>query len=312
MSQGHLFGLLYNEAVRIKGSVHIDLGCVKNEITAAAGKGNRLPGTHQCDCGNFFSYIQIQIGGQSGAVLIQVEHIKCITFCCITIASARRPVHHQTKLQPSEPFQMLAYLGVFGGAGMWTVNVKDATKNENHMLEVEVNNGYSRIDYAVVNRFWEKDAASTDTYKVTVNAGPNGSAEISSGNEVSAGGSAVIQITPNEGYEIENIAVNNVSVPIPENDTLVLKNIRQHTTVQVTFRKATFAITIDVSGGGTLTPSAFTAREGVEVTLTPAAYDGYELDGAVTVKKADNTAIDTTVDEDGIVVYNACISSNCQ
>ena len=42
-------------------------------------------------------------------------------------------------------------------ARMWYVPVENAKANEEHTLKVTVTGGYSRIDYAVVERMW-KDA----------------------------------------------------------------------------------------------------------------------------------------------------------
>ena len=51
-------------------------------------------------------------------------------------------------------------------ARMWTVDVPGAEANENHTLKVTVNGGYSRIDYAVVNRYWEEATDMQGDYTI--------------------------------------------------------------------------------------------------------------------------------------------------
>ncbi len=186
-------------------------------------------------------------------------------------------------------------------AGMWQVSVADATTNETHTLKVTVTGGYNRIDYAVVDSFYEEGGTSINTFAVTTSAGENGSIQLESGDRVNAGGNIIAQIFPDSSYQISKILVNNVSVPIPEDGRLVITNVRQDTSISVTFAAAVYNIQI-ASGmtGGTLAPSAFAAAEGTVVTVTPEVYADYQLvAGSVTVTAEDGTNVPVMEVENG-------------
>lgn len=182
-------------------------------------------------------------------------------------------------------------------ARMWTVNVPDAGENGDHTLKVTVNGGYSRIDYAVVNRYWEEAKDVQGDYTVAVASGENGIAQVQGPERVPAGGNAVILITPDDGYEVDSIIVNNVSVTVPDDGQLVLTDIREDMNVQVTFRTASYDIVLESSEGGAVIPSSLKAEEGETVTLTPDVYEEYEF-VSVSVKAQDGSTVETVVDEE--------------
>ena len=182
-------------------------------------------------------------------------------------------------------------------ARMWTVDVPGAEANENHTLKVTVNGGYSRIDYAVVNRYWEEAKDMQGDYTISVTSGEHGSAVLQGSERVPAGGNAVIQITPDYGYETDSIYVNNVSVTVPDDGQLVLTDIQEDTNVQVTFRTASYRIKLETSEGGSLIPSSFRAEEGETVTLIPDIYTGYEL-LSVSVTAEDGSTVTAVWDEE--------------
>ena len=182
-------------------------------------------------------------------------------------------------------------------ARMWTVNVPDAEENRDHTLKVTVNGGYSRIDYAVVNRYWEEAKDVQGDYTVAVTSGENGIAQVQGPERVPAGGNAVILITPDDGYEVDSIIVNNVSVTVPDDGQLVLTDIREDMNVQVTFRTASYNIVLESSEGGVIIPNSLKAKEGETVTLTPDVYEEYEF-VSVSVKAQDGSTVETAVDEE--------------
>lgn len=196
-----------------------------------------------------------------------------------------------------------AQLGTNGkvSSGMWQVSVPDAAANGTHTLEVTVTGGYNRIDYAVVDSFYEESGASINSFAVTTSAGENGSIQLASGERVDAGGNIIAQITPADGHQISKILVNNVSVPIPEDGRLVITNVQQDTSISVTFATAVYDIRIAPGmTGGALAPSAFAAAAGTEVTITPEAYADYQLVGdSVTVTAGDGTNVQVTAVENG-------------
>ena len=184
-------------------------------------------------------------------------------------------------------------------ARMWSVSVPNAAKNENHKLTVSVTGGYSRIDYAVVERMWESEPAASD-FSVTVTASEHGTAELLTPDWVQAGGSAVIRIEPSEGYQVHRILVNGASWNIPEDGRLVLTNIQENMSVQVTFVPAAYEIQLAPGEGGVLVPSALKAEAGTVVTVKPQPFTGYQLQaGSLNVTAADGTPVVLEAAEDG-------------
>ena len=163
------------------------------------------------------------------------------------------------------------------------IRVKDAEANAEHTLEVTVNEGFNRIDYAVVNRFDESEG-NTGEYTVSVNCGENGTARLLTGDIVAMGGNASIQITPGEGYEVDGLLVNNVRQTPPADGRLIITDIREDVSVQVTFSPAAYSILLPEGKGGVIVPSALEARAGDAVTLNVDAFEGYALqEGTLTV-----------------------------
>ena len=134
-------------------------------------------------------------------------------------------------------------------------------------------------------------------YTVSVTSGENGIAQLQGPERVPADGSAVILISPDDGYEVDSIIVNNVSVTVPDDGQLVLTDIREDMNVQVTFRTASYDIVLESSEGGAVIPSSLKAEEGETVTLTPDVYEEYEF-VSVSVKAQDGSTVETVVDEE--------------
>ena len=157
----------------------------------------------------------------------------------------------------------------------WMVKVPDASQNEEHELTVTVKDGYNRIDYAVVERFWEADTVGA--FKLQTEENKNGSVWLLTEGTVPAGGSAVLLIEPEEGYQVERVVVNGVARSIPSDGRLVLVNIQQDMAVRVTFTKADYEIQLEPVEGGVLVPSTLHAKAGEKVTIQVKAFAGYFL-----------------------------------
>ena len=98
------------------------------------------------------------------------------------------------------------------------------------------------------------------------------------------GGNASIQITPGEGYEVDGLLVNNVRQTPPADGRLIITDIREDVSVQVTFSPAAYSILLPEGKGGVIVPSALEARAGDAVTLNVDAFEGYALqEGTLTV-----------------------------
>ena len=160
-------------------------------------------------------------------------------------------------------------------ARMWAIKATDNSQNAQHKLTVTVTGGYSRIDYAVVERLWEEDAIGA--FKIQIEESENGTVWPLTESTVPAGGSAVLQLEPDVGYQVERVVVNGVARTIPADGRLVLVNIQQDMTVQVTFSKADYKIQLEPGEGGVLVPSTLRAKEGDKVTVEARAFTGYIL-----------------------------------
>lgn len=187
------------------------------------------------------------------------------------------------------------------------VNVENAEKNELHTLKVTTDEGWNRIDYAVVNRF-DESRESTGKYTVTVSAGENGGAELLTESSVMAGGNAVVQITPDEGYVVDTLIVNNKTQTAPADGRLIITNIREDISVEVTFKAAPavdpdpdpvkYSINIAETEGGSISSSLTEAEAGDTVILMVKADEGYKLKAGSLKVTAGGNAVSFTYDED--------------
>ncbi len=188
-------------------------------------------------------------------------------------------------------------------ARMWRIAVPDAKHNDSHLLKVTVSGGYNRVDYAVVERMWQNEP-SADSYSITVAASENGKAELLTSDRVQAGGNAVVQIMPKEGYQPYRILVNNVSQNIPKDGRLFLTNIRGNTSVQINFAPASHEIQLDPGEGGVLTPSSLRAAGKETVTLRPQAFAGYRLrENSLQVTTSDAEPVALKQTDPGVYVF---------
>ena len=104
------------------------------------------------------------------------------------------------------------------------------------------------------------------------------------------GTSATITFTPDAGYRIASVKLNNTDVTSQVSDgKITINNITQDTNVEVTFEEippTTYSLTITATGNGTVTyegqsirggSSTFTVVEGSYATVQITADDGYRL-----------------------------------
>lgn len=106
-------------------------------------------------------------------------------------------------------------------------------------------------------------------FNVTVNAGENGSITLVSGN-FTFGATPAFNITPNEGYAIADVTVDNVSVgAVP---TYVFTPLTANHTIAATFAASQFVITAAAGNGGTISDmgtSSITYNGSKTYTITP-------------------------------------------
>lgn len=91
----------------------------------------------------------------------------------------------------------------------------------------------------------EVKVTSTNVWKVNVSAGEGGTAS-ADGDYVEYGGTANINVTPNEGYEVDTVTVDGNALVANESGAYEITNITKDTDVAVTFKAATTSVpTID-------------------------------------------------------------------
>ena len=141
---------------------------------------------------------------------------------------------------------------------------------------------------------------STAIHELSISSDRNGSVSYSNNTicdetktfKVEEGESATLSFTPNSGYQIESLKVNNVDITpyIDRNkNTYTISNIKKDITVEVTFEAippTTHTLTIKSSGSGSVSCLGYTisgaekkitVNEGTSATLTFTPNSGYQI-----------------------------------
>lgn len=119
---------------------------------------------------------------------------------------------------------------------------------------------------------------------------------------VNEGTSATLTFTPNSGYRVGSLKINNVDYTSSiSNNKYTISNINKNTTVSVTFEAippTTYSLSITSSGYGYVTYSgtningttkSFTVNEGTSATLTFTPNNGYRV-GSLKINNVDYTS----------------------
>ena len=142
----------------------------------------------------------------------------------------------------------------------------------------------------------EFEAIPITTYTLSVTATGNGYAlynktsvrGITQTFTVNEGTNATITFTPDNGYRIKSVKVNNSTVTVSNNQYTV-SNIRQNTTVAVEFEAippTTYTLSITATGSGSVSyngttvrarTTSFTVNEGTNATITFTPDNGYRI-----------------------------------
>ncbi len=160
------------------------------------------------------------------------------------------------------------------------------------------------------------------TYSLNISASVGGtvsynSESVSEGTKtyyVNEGSSATLTITPNAGYRLASVKVNNTDVTSQvSNNKYTISNISQNTTVEVTFSAITHTLTVSASGYGVVTYQgnevrnlnrSYSVNEGVSATISFAPDEGYRIasvkvnDVDVTSEVVDNQYVVSNIKED--------------
>ena len=134
---------------------------------------------------------------------------------------------------------------------------------------------------ATNNQYWTFSSdPSIPTYTITAANVSNGKVSFSK-TSAKAGEEITITATPNTGYTLDTIKVNGTAIT-GKTFTMPGKN----TTVEVTFKKAVYKVTVSATSNGSASVSKTSANYGDEITVTTNPAGGYELNW---IKYNDNT-----------------------
>lgn len=124
------------------------------------------------------------------------------------------------------------------------------------------------------------------TYTVTTTQPANGLISPIGIQTVDHGSSVTVHVTPNAGYDIENIKVNGTNVTFTADATgaasHTISNITANTTVTATMKIQKFTITATAGANGAITPSGTaTVNYGATQAYTITANAGYRVENVV-------------------------------
>ena len=118
---------------------------------------------------------------------------------------------------------------------------------------------------------------------------------------VKRGNDTIVTVTPNEGYELKSMTVNDEEKFSDVKDgVLTISNILTDIDVVATFKKLNFKITTTAGEGGTVVPSSEIIEWGDDATVTVTPNEGYEL-STLTVNGNDKIG----ELKDGVLTINA-------
>ena len=135
-------------------------------------------------------------------------------------------------------------------------------------------------------------------YTITIEPAENGTVTADK-QTANMGETVTLTITPNEGYEFDQLTVMNgttqVAVEITTEGKYIFVMPAGNVEISATFKMTDYAITIEPAENGTVTADKETAHIGETVTLTVTPDKGYELDE---IHVMNGTTRLTTVSED--------------
>ena len=173
----------------------------------------------------------------------------------------------------------------------------------------------------------EFEAIPPTTYTLSIKATGNGSASYSgtiirsktTAFTVNGGTNATITFTPDNGYRIKTVKVNNTAVSV-SNNQYTLSNIRSNTTVEVEFEaipSTTYTLSIKATGNGSASysgttirgkTSTFTVNEGSNAAITFAPDNGYRIKSV----KVNNADVTSSVSNNSYTINNISKNTNVE
>lgn len=174
--------------------------------------------------------------------------------------------------------------------GTASANVKEAAENDTVELSYTAAKGYKFSKWESEDVTVAKDGTFTmpakevtvtavfeelppDEYAINITKPVNGKVSVKDGASSAVKNTVIdLVITPDKGYEVDTVKVNGeaitgTSFTMPEKDV----------TVEVTFKKSTYTVTVAAAANGTVTVDKATAQMGDTVTVTATPDTDYEL-----------------------------------
>ena len=136
-------------------------------------------------------------------------------------------------------------------------------------------------------------------YTITIEPSENGT--ITTDKETANMGETVtLTVTPNEGYEFDQLTVMNgttqVAVEITTEGKYIFVMPAGNVEISATFKMTDYTITIEPAENGTVTADKATANMGETITLTITPNEGYELDEIHVMNGTTQVAVEITTD----------------
>ncbi|OQX24535.1 MAG: hypothetical protein BWK80_20345 [Desulfobacteraceae bacterium IS3] len=168
-----------------------------------------------------------------------------------------------------------------------------------------VNNTYSLLHLAYFYKLHATFKVAPAQFVISASAGSGGTITPSGNVTVYQGDSKAFTITPNEGYEVEDVKVNAASVGAVASYTF--ESVSSNASISVTFKSSVVQYKITASAGtnGTISPSGdVMADEGASKAFTMTPKTGYVVDdvkvdgasvGAVTTYTFENVTSAHTI-----------------
>ena len=131
-------------------------------------------------------------------------------------------------------------------------------------------------DYISAN--FTTDSAQVITYTITASAGDNGTISPSGTISIPQGGSQTFTISPDNGYHIQNVLVDNVSQG--NTSSYTFSNVQGNHVISVSFsaQEITYTITASAGDNGTISPSGvISVSQGGSQTFTISPDNGYHI-----------------------------------
>src|SRR5439155_11470343 len=179
--------------------------------------------------------------------------------------------------------------GSIAPPGTMTYNCGDSQKYtitpnvDHHVVDVKVD-GVSQgpvTTYTFTNIQANHTIDATfaiDTYTIVATAGSGGSISPPGTSTVNAGDNITYTITPNSGFNIQDVTVDGVSQGAIASYTF--SNVHANHTIDATFSAIQYTLTVNTSGNGTVTksPNQPSYNSGSTVQLTANPDPGWHLD----------------------------------